>query len=362
MFMQAVKLFAVLQAAYPWKRRIKKETMTLDEILADANATLSAVASLPELEQTKAKFLGKTGSLTEQLKALGKLPPEEKKEAGAAINAVKGQVEALINAAKARVLDAELNAKLAAEAIDVTLPGRSIGLGGLHPVSRVQERIEALFATMGFSVADGPEIENDYFNFQALNTPENHPARSMQDTFYIEGSKNLLRTQTSPVQIRHMQSHKPPIRIICPGRVYRCDHDATHSPMFHQVEGLWVEEGISLADLKGTLTQFLSAFFERDEMQIRFRPSYFPFVEPGVEVDMEWGKAKDSKGGKIKWLEIGGAGVVHPQVLRNGGIDPEKYSGFAFGMGLDRLAMLKYGVNDLRLFFENDLKFLSQFR
>jgi phenylalanyl-tRNA synthetase alpha chain len=318
--------------------------MTLDEILADANATLSQVGSLPELEQTKAKFLGKTGSLTEQLKALGKLPPEEKKEAGAAINAVKGQVEALLNAAKSR--------------IDVTLPGRSIGLGGLHPVSRTQERIEALFATMGFSVADGPEIENDYFNFQALNTPENHPARSMQDTFYIEGSKNLLRTQTSPVQIRHMQSHKPPIRIICPGRVYRCDHDATHSPMFHQVEGLWVEEGISLADLKGTLTQFLSAFFERDDMQIRFRPSYFPFVEPGVEVDMEW----ENKGGKIKWLEIGGAGVVHPQVLRNGGIDPEQYSGFAFGMGLDRLAMLKYGVNDLRLFFENDLKFLSQFR
>jgi phenylalanyl-tRNA synthetase alpha chain len=211
---------------------------------------------------------------------------------------------------------------------------------------------------MGFSVADGPEIENDYFNFTALNTPENHPARSMHDTFYVEGSKNLLRTHTSPVQIRYMQSHKPPIRIICPGRVYRCDHDATHSPMFHQLEGLWVEEGISLADLKGTLTQFLNAYFERDDMHIRFRPSYFPFVEPGVEVDMEW----ENKGGKIKWLEIGGAGVVHPQVLRNGGIDPEKYSGFAFGMGLDRLAMLKYGVNDLRLFFENDLKFLSQFR
>ncbi len=332
--------------------------MTLDEILAEATTAMSAVASIPELEQAKARFLGKTGSLTEQLKALGKLPPEEKKEAGAAINVVKTEVEALINGAKVRILDAELQAKLAAESIDVTLPGRRPGLGGLHPVTRTQERIEALFATMGFGVADGPEIEDDYFNFQALNTPENHPARSMQDTFYIEGSKNLLRTQTSPVQIRHMQSHKPPIRIICPGRVYRCDHDATHSPMFHQVEGLWVEEGISLADLKGTLTQFLNAFFERDDMQIRFRPSYFPFVEPGVEVDMEW----ENKGGKIKWLEIGGAGVVHPQVLRNGGIDPEKYSGFAFGMGLDRLAMLKYGVNDLRLFFENDLKFLSQFR
>ena len=332
--------------------------MTLNDILAEATTAMQAVSSMPGLEQTKAKFLGKTGSLTEQLKALGKMSAEEKKEAGVAINAVKTQVEALINAAKARILDAELQTKLAAEAIDVTLPGRTSGLGGLHPVSRTQERIEALFATMGFCVADGPEIEDDYFNFSSLNTPENHPARSMHDTFYIEGSENLLRTHTSPVQIRHMQANKPPIRIICPGRVYRCDHDATHSPMFHQLEGLWVEEAISLADLKGTLTQFLNAFFERDDMQIRFRPSYFPFVEPGVEVDMEW----ENKGGKIKWLEIGGAGVVHPQVLRNGGIDPEKYSGFAFGMGLDRLAMLKYGVNDLRLFFENDVKFLSQFR
>jgi phenylalanyl-tRNA synthetase alpha chain len=220
------------------------------------------------------------------------------------------------------------------------------------------ERIEALFATMGFAVADGPEIETDYHCFTALNTPPNHPARSMQDTFYIADSAHLLRPHTSPVQIRYMEEHKPPFRIICPGRVYRCDHDATHSPMFHQIEGLWVDEAISLADLKGTLTQFFRAFFERDDMQIRFRPSFFPFVEPGVEVDMEW----ENKGGKIKWLEIGGAGVVHPQVLRNGGIDPEKFSGFAFGMGLDRLAMLKYGVNDLRLFFENDMKFLSQFR
>lgn len=333
--------------------------MNLEEILNDATVTLNAVASMPELEQTKAKYLGKTGSLTEQLKSLGKLPPEEKKEAGAAINAVKTQVEALINDAKARILDAELQAKLAAEAIDVTLPGRTSGVGGLHPVTRSLARIEALFATMGFTVADGPEIEDDYFNFTALNTPENHPARSMHDTFYIEGSKNLLRTHTSPVQIRYMKDHKPPIRIICPGRVYRCDHDATHSPMFHQIEGLWVEKGISLADLKGTLTQFLNAYFERDDMQIRFRASFFPFVEPGVEVDMEWGKTAD---GQIKWLEIGGAGVVHPQVLKNGGIDPEIYSGFAFGMGLDRLAMLKYGVNDLRLFFENDVKFLAQFR
>ncbi len=330
----------------------------LQAILQEATAALATTTTVPDLEQTKARFLGKSGSLTEQLKALGKLPPEEKKTAGAAINEVKSQVEVLINAAKTRILNVELEAKLSAEAIDITLPGRTPGIGGLHPVTRSLERIEALFATMGFSVADGPEIETDFYNFTALNTPENHPARSMHDTFYIEGSNNLLRTHTSPVQIRHMLDNQPPIRIICPGRVYRCDHDATHSPMFHQLEGLWIDEGISLADLKGTLTQFLNAYFERDDMQIRFRPSFFPFVEPGVEVDMEW----ENKGGKIKWLEIGGAGVLHPAVLKNGGIDPEKYSGFAFGMGLDRLAMLKYGVNDLRLFFENDIKFLSQFR
>ena len=334
----------------------------LQQILTDATVTLGAVKSMPELEQMKAKYLGKTGSLTEQLKLLGKLVPEEKKTAGAAINEIKTKVEALINDAKLRIAQAELQTKLAAEAIDVTLPGRNPGIGGLHPVTRALERVEALFATMGFVVADGPEIENDYYNFTALNTPPKHPARSLQDTFYLANSEHVLRTHTSPVQIRHMQAQAekggPPIRMICPGRVYRCDHDATHSPMFHQLEGLWVDEGISLADLKGTLSQFFRAFFERDDMQIRFRPSFFPFVEPGVEVDMEW----ENKGGKIKWLEIGGGGVVHPQVLRNGGIDPEKYSGFAFGMGLDRLAMLKYGVNDLRLFFENDMKFLSQFR
>ena len=335
---------------------------TLDAILKDATMTLVAVSSLPDLEQAKARYLGKTGSLTEQLKSLGKLSPDEKRIAGAAINQVKTQVEALIDAAKSRIANAALESRLAAEAIDVTLPGRNPGIGGLHPVTRTLERIEALFATMGFSVADGPEIETDYYSFTALNTPEDHPARSMQDTFYLQDSKNILRPHTSPVQIRYMQAQSkkggPPIRIICPGRVYRCDHDATHSPMFHQIEGLWVDEGISLATLKATLTQFFRAFFERDDMQIRFRPSFFPFVEPGVEVDMEW----ENKGGKIKWLEIGGAGVVHPQVLRNGGIDPERYSGFAFGMGLDRLAMLKYGVNDLRLFFENDMRFLRQFR
>ena len=331
---------------------------TLKAILHDATMLLKAVKSMPELEQTKAKYLGKSGSLTAQLKSLGTMGAEEKKVAGAAINQIKAQVESLISEAKSRIASAELEATLDAESIDVTQPGRSAGVGGLHPVTRALERIEALFATMGFAVADGPEIETDYYCFTALNTPPNHPARSMQDTFYIADSEHVLRPHTSPVQIRYMEEHKPPFRIICPGRVYRCDHDATHSPMFHQIEGLWIDEAISLADLKGTLTQFLRAFFERDDMQIRFRPSFFPFVEPGVEVDMEW----ENKGGKIKWLEIGGAGVVHPQVLRNGNIDPEKYSGFAFGMGLDRLAMLKYGVHDLRLFFENDIKFLSQFR
>ena len=330
----------------------------LNTILQEATIALAGVATLPELDQAKALFLGKSGSLTQQLKALGKLSLDEKKTTGAAINIVKAQLETLIDDAKKRIFNVELATKLAAEAIDVTLPGSTSGTGGLHPVTRSLERIEALFSTMGFSVADGPEIETDYYCFTALNTPPNHPARSMQDTFYILNSENLLRSHTSPVQIRYMEANKPPFRIICPGRVYRCDHDATHSPMFHQVEGLWVDEGISLADLKGTLTQFFRAFFERDDMQIRFRPSFFPFVEPGVEIDIEW----ENKGGKIKWLEIGGGGVVHPQVLRNGGIDPEKYSGFAFGMGLDRLTMLKYGVNDLRLFFENDMKFLAQFR
>jgi len=333
-------------------------TAALDAIVAEAQSVLGQAMTIAELEQAKARFLGKAGSLTGQMKLLAKLSAEERPKAGALINEAKQQVEAFITAQKETILARELGARLADEALDVTLPGRSMGQGGLHPISRALERIEQLFHSMGFTVADGPEIETDYYNFTALNTPPNHPARSMQDTFYIEGSSNVLRTQTSPVQIRYMQAHKPPIRIICPGRVYRCDHDATHSPMFHQIEGLWVDDGISLADLKGTVAQFLRAFFERDDMEVRFRPSFFPFVEPGVEIDVAWEK----KDGETKWLEIAGAGVVHPQVLRNGGIDPEQYSGFAFGMGLDRLAMLRYGVNDLRLFFENDMKFLSQFR
>jgi phenylalanyl-tRNA synthetase alpha chain len=330
----------------------------LQRIVDEARAAIAATTSIADLEQAKARFLGKSGSLTEQLKSLGKLSADERPKAGAAINDAKRQVEGFVQAQLDALKARELDARLAQEAVDVTLPGRRQAPGGLHPIARAQERVEKLFASMGFSVADGPEIENDYYNFTALRMFPNHPSRSMQDTFYIADSDKVLRTQTSPVQIRYMQSHKPPIRIICPGRVYRNDHDATHSPMFHQVEGLWVDEGISLADLKGTVTQFCRAFFERDDINLRFRPSYFPFVEPGVEIDMEWSR----KEGKTSYLEIAGAGVVHPDVLRNGNIDPEKYSGFAFGMGLDRLAMIKYGVNDLRLFFENDLKFLAQFR
>jgi phenylalanyl-tRNA synthetase alpha chain len=330
----------------------------LDHIVAEAERAIAATASVADLEQAKARFLGKAGSLTELLKGLGKLSAGERPKAGAAINDAKARVEAAIQSQRDAILARDLDAKLGAEAIDVTLPGRGEGPGGLHPIARAQQHVEALFRTMGFSVADGPEIENDYYNFTALRMFPDHPSRSMQDTFYIAGSDKVLRTQTSPVQIRYMQSHQPPIRIICPGRVYRHDHDATHSPMFHQIEGLWVDEGISLADLKATVTQFCRAFFERDDIAIRFRPSYFPFVEPGVEIDMEWSR----KDGEVTYLEIAGAGVVHPDVLRNGNIDPQRYSGFAFGMGLDRLAMLKYGVNDLRLFFENDLKFLEQFR
>jgi phenylalanyl-tRNA synthetase alpha chain len=330
----------------------------LDEILKAASQAIESTASIADLEQAKARFLGKSGSLTELLKGLGKLDASERPKAGAAINQAKAEVEALIQRHRDAILAKELDAKLAAESIDVTLPGRRQSPGGLHPIALVQRRVEKLFASMGFSVADGPEIEEDDYNFTALRMFPNHPSRSMQDTFYIEGTSRVLRTHTSPVQIRYMEAHEPPLRIICPGRVYRVDHDATHSPMFHQVEGLWVEEGVSLADLKGTITQFCRAFFERDDIGVRFRPSYFPFVEPGVEIDMEWSR----KDGEVSYLEIAGAGVVHRDVLKNVGIDPEKYSGFAFGMGPDRLAMLKYGVNDLRLFFENDLKFLAQFR
>ncbi|GAB2950034.1 MULTISPECIES: phenylalanine--tRNA ligase subunit alpha [Aquaspirillum] len=325
---------------------------SIDTLLAAALAALNEVQDVVTLEQVKARYLGKSGEITELLKQLGKLPPEEKKQAGQAINAAKQQVEAAIAARREALAEAQLAAQLAAEALDVTLPGRGLRQGGLHPVTLTLERITSLFRSLGFEVADGPEIETDFHNFQALNIPENHPARAMADTFYVEGG-DVLRTHTSPIQIRYMLQHQPPIKIIAPGRVYRVDSDATHSPMFHQMEGLWVDEGVSFADLKATMTDFLRRFFERDDLQVRFRPSFFPFTEPSAEIDVL---------GERGWLEVGGCGMVHPNVLRNVNIDPEKYTGFAFGIGLDRFAMLRYGVNDLRLFFENDLAFLKQFQ
>lgn len=340
----------------------------LDSIVETAIAEFAAVTDPNQLEQAKARYLGKTGSLTERLKALGKLPPEERRVAGADINRAKQAVEGALESRRDALRAARLEAQLAAEALDVTLPGRGAGLGGLHPVTRTQERVEQLFRSIGFVVADGPEIETDWHNFTALNTPDNHPARSMHDTFYIEGRDDvLLRTHTSPVQIRAMLAHverhasaatMPDLRVIAPGRVYRVDSDATHSPMFHQVEGLWVGESVSFADLKGVIADFLRSFFETDELQVRFRPSFFPFTEPSAEIDV----AFMSGALEGRWLEIAGCGMVHPNVLGFGGIDAERYTGFAFGMGLDRLTMLRYGVNDLRLFFDNDLRFLSQFR
>ncbi len=340
----------------------------LDQLVQQAAAEFAAAADGVLLEQAKARYLGKTGALTERLKGLGKLAAEERRAAGAEINRAKDAIEAALEARREALREALLQAQLAAEAFDVTLPGRGEGQGGLHPVSRTLERIEALFRSIGFVVADGPEIETDWHNFTALNTPENHPARSMHDTFYLEGHDEvLLRTHTSPVQIRTMQAHVarygdreslPELRIIVPGRVYRVDSDATHSPMFHQVEGLWVGESVSFADLKGVIADFLRKFFETDDLKVRFRPSFFPFTEPSAEIDV----AFMSGALEGRWLEIAGCGMVHPNVLRFGGIDPERYTGFAFGMGPDRLTMLRYGVNDLRLFFEGDLRFLSQFR
>lgn len=341
---------------------------TFDQLVASAIAEFAAASEPARLEEAKARYLGKSGSLTELLKALGKLPAEERKNAGAAINAAKEKVEAALTARRDALRDAALQAQLAAEALDVTLPGRGAGHGGLHPVSRTLERIEALFCSIGFDVADGPEIETDWHNFTALNTPENHPARSMHDTFYLEKAEGvLLRTHTSPVQIRYMQDHvarhkglarMPEIRVIAPGRVYRVDSDATHSPMFHQVEGLWVGEDISFADLKGVVADFLRRFFESDDLKVRFRPSFFPFTEPSAEIDVAFMSGPNEG----HWLEIAGCGMVHPNVLRFGGIDPGQYTGFAFGFGPDRLTMLRYGINDLRLFYEGDLRFLSQFQ
>jgi phenylalanyl-tRNA synthetase alpha chain len=345
----------------------------LDTLVAQAAADFAAAGEPAKLEEAKARYLGKDGSLTVLLKGLGKLAPEERKSAGAAINVAKQAVESALAARREALKNAQLATQLASESLDVTLPGRGETRGALHPVTRSLERIEQLFRSIGFEVADGPEIEGDWHNFTALNTPEKHPARSMHDTFYLldEAGKVqedvLLRTHTSPVQIRYMQAHverykhldtMPEIRVIAPGRVYRVDSDATHSPMFHQVEGLWVGENVSFADLKGVVADFLRRFFESDDLKVRFRPSFFPFTEPSAEIDV----AFMSGALEGRWLEIAGCGMVHPNVLRFGGIDPEKYTGFAFGMGPDRLTMLRYGINDLRLFFEGDLRFLSQFQ
>ncbi|MDR1462894.1 MAG: phenylalanine--tRNA ligase subunit alpha [Azoarcus sp.] len=340
----------------------------LDQLVGGAQAAFAAAGDSAALEQAKARFLGKSGLITEQLKALGKLAPDEKRERGAAVNRAKAAIEAALEARRDCLREAALDAQLAAERLDVSLPGRGSMPGGLHPVSRTLERIERLLHSIGFIVADGPEIETDWHNFTALNVPPNHPARSMQDTFFLEGRNDvLLRTHTSPVQIRAMLAHAdrhraldvmPDLRIIAPGRVYRVDSDATHSPMFHQVEGLWVGEHVSFADLKGVVADFLRKFFETEELQVRFRPSFFPFTEPSAEIDV----AFMSGALEGRWLEVAGCGMVHPNVLRCGGIDSERYTGFAFGFGPDRLTMLRYGVNDLRLFFEGDLRFLSQFR
>ena len=347
----------------------------LDALAQGARAAFAQSTTPADLENAKALYLGKSGRITELMKGLASLPVEEKKARGAAINQAKQAIEAALTERRQALADAELAIQLQAEALDVTLPGRQRGQGGLHPVSLTLERIEAIFGSMGFEVADGPEIESDWFNFTALNTPEDHPARSMHDTFYVEGGSekapNLLRTHTSPMQIRHAVSHvkrhraaldagqgMPEIRVIAPGRTYRVDSDATHSPMFHQCEGLWIGENVSFKDLKFVFTDFCRTFFESDDLVLRFRPSFFPFTEPSAEIDIQF------QSGPLagRWLEVAGSGQVHPNVVRNMGLDPERFIGFAFGMGPDRLTMLRYGVNDLRLFFDGDVRFLSQFR
>ncbi len=344
----------------------------LDTLVQAAQADFDAAQQGAELENAKARFLGKSGRVTELLKGLGALPAEEKKSRGALINQAKAQIEALLNAARERLSRTELDVQLRAEALDVTLPGRQRGMGGLHPVSRTIERIEAIFASMGFDVAEGPEIETDWMSFTALNNPENHPARSMQDTFYVDlkdaqGHWLNLRPHTSPMQVRYARMHAaryghvkplPEIRVIAHGRTYRVDSDATHSPMFHQFEGLWICSNVSFKDLKVVFSSFVREFFETDDFDVRFRPSFFPFTEPSAEIDISF------RSGPLagRWLEVAGSGQVHPNVVRNYGLDPEQHIGFAFGMGPDRLAMLRYGIDDLRLMFDGDLRFLQQFR
>jgi phenylalanyl-tRNA synthetase alpha chain len=344
----------------------------LDSLVASAQALFAQSTTPADLENAKAQFLGKSGRITELMKGLGALSVEEKKSQGAVINVAKQAIEAALQARRQALADAELDIQLKAEALDVTLPGRTRSQGGLHPVSLTLERIESIFGSMGFEVAQGPEIETDWFNFTALNTPEDHPARSMHDTFYVEGGY-LLRTHTSPMQIRHAVQHvkrhqallnvggdarMPEIRVIAPGRTYRVDSDATHSPMFHQCEGLWIGEDVSFKDLKVVFTDFCRTFFETDDLVLRFRPSFFPFTEPSAEIDIQFPSGPLAG----RWLEVAGSGQVHPNVVRNMGLDPERYIGFAFGMGPDRLTMLRYGVNDLRLFFDGDIRFLSQFQ
>jgi phenylalanyl-tRNA synthetase alpha chain len=334
----------------------------LQALTEEALDKAQAAEDLKALDQVRVEYLGKKGKITALLKTLGKLAPEERPKAGEKINQAKQQVADKLESLKAALEQAAIEAKLAAETIDVTLDGRDVEEGGWHPVTRTLKRIESIFTASGFTVEVGPEIEDDFHNFEALNIPEHHPARAMHDTFYVSASE-VLRTHTSPVQVRTMESQTPPIRVICPGRVYRCDSDLTHTPMFHQVEGLVVDEDISFADLKGTMDQFLKAYFEAD-VPVRFRPSYFPFTEPSAEMDIQC-MSCGGKGCRIckqtGWLEVGGCGMVHPNVFSSCGVDTEKYSGFAFGMGVERLAMMRYGVNDLRLFFENDLDFLKQF-
>jgi phenylalanyl-tRNA synthetase alpha chain len=328
-------------------------------------SALSAIADSSDeksLDQLRVDFLGKKGSLTELLKGLGKLAPEERPAAGEKINLAKNQIQQALDMRRDVLVQDALSKQLNRETVDVTLPGRRHEQGGLHPVSRTIDRIQTIFKAAGYSVAVGPEIEDDYHNFGALNIPDHHPARAMHDTFYIDPG-TVLRTHTSPVQVRVMEGSEPPYRMICPGRVYRCDSDITHTPMFHQVEGLLIDKNVSFADLRGTIEEFLQAFFEK-ELAVRFRPSYFPFTEPSAEVDMACVMC-EGKGCRVcshtGWLEVMGCGMVHPRVLELSGVDPQRFTGFAFGMGVERLAMLRYGVNDLRLFFENDLRFLRQF-
>ncbi|WP_455376495.1 phenylalanine--tRNA ligase subunit alpha [Kaarinaea lacus] len=335
----------------------------LEQLVEKAGSAIQGASDLKTLDDLRVSYLGKKGEITQRMQSLGKLAPEERKEAGKLINDAKQAVQQALEARKAALQAEELNAKLAQEAIDVTLPGRGQERGGLHPVTKTLQRIEELFSQMGFEVVEGPEVEDDYYNFEALNIPESHPARAMHDTFYFD-EHTVLRTHTSPVQIRVMKEKQPPLRIIAPGRVYRCDSDLTHTPMFHQIEGLLVDEDVSFAQLKGILDEFLRNFFEKD-LAVRFRPSYFPFTEPSAEADIQCvmcGGEGCRVCSQTGWIEILGCGMVHPNVFKHVGVDSEKYTGFAFGLGIERMAMLRYGVNDLRLFFENDLRFLQQFK